>query len=119
MLSGHNFGCGSSREHAVWALKDYGFRVIIAQSFGEIFYNNCVRNGILPIQLDKGKIAILGKKITIDLPNQTVDGASFDIPQSDKTMLVEGLDMIDQTLTYKAEIDAFFETDRLEKAWKY
>ena len=119
LLSGHNFGCGSSREHAVWALKDYGFRVIIAQSFGEIFYNNCVRNGILPIQLDKGEIAILGKKITIDLPNQTVDGASFDIPQSDKTMLVEGLDMIDQTLTYKAEIDAFFKTDRVEKAWKY
>lgn len=117
LLSGKNFGCGSSREHAVWALKDYGFKVIIAQSFGEIFYNNCVRNGILPIQMEKATIASLEDKVTIDLPNQTLNGVEFIIPQNDKIMLVEGLDMIAQTLSYKADIDAFFEKDKDARPW--
>lgn len=119
LLSGKNFGCGSSREHAVWALKEYGFRAIIAQSFGEIFYNNCVRNGVLPIQMKKAAIAALQAKVTIDLSNQTVNGISFEIPQNDKMMLANGLDMIGQTLSHKTDIEAFFQTDQIEKPWKY
>ncbi len=119
VLAGQNFGCGSSREHAVWALKDYGFRAIIAQSFGEIFYNNCVRNGILPIQMDAKEIASLGQEVTINLPNQKVDDVPFDIPPSDKKMLVEGLDMIDQSLVHQRDIDDFFRRDRISRAWKY
>lgn len=119
LLSGKNFGCGSSREHAVWALKEYGFRAIIAEGFGEIFYNNCVRNGILPIHMSAENIAALDTNITIDLPHQTVDGISFDIPAGDKKMLLEGLDMIDQTLEHRAEIDDFFESDKRDYSWKY
>ncbi len=119
LLAGKNFGCGSSREHAVWALKDFGFRAIIAQSFGEIFHNNCVRNGILPLQMQGKDILGLGRKITIDLPNQTVNGAAFDIDPGDKKMLIEGLDMIAQTLIHKAEIDMFFACDKIKNPWKY
>lgn len=119
LLSGKNFGCGSSREHAVWALKDYGFRVIIAVSFGEIFYNNCVRNGVLPIQMKTKDILTLGVEVTIDLPNQIVNEIAFDIDQGDKTMLIEGLDMIGQTLLHKADIETFFEDDKSTNAWKY
>lgn len=119
LLSGKNFGCGSSREHAVWALKDYGFRAVITQSFGEIFYNNCVRNGILPIQMKEIEIASLEGKVTIDLPSQTVNGTVFEISQSDKKMLVEGLDMIGQTLTHKTDIEAFFQADQVAQPWKY
>lgn len=119
LLSGRNFGCGSSREHAVWALKDYGFRAVVAESFGEIFYNNCVRNGILPIQISADMIAKMGPNVTIDLPNQTIDSVSFDIPAGDKKMLIEGLDMIDQTLEHKAEIDDFFKNDKRVNSWKY
>ena len=119
LLSGQNFGCGSSREHAVWALKEYGFRVIIAQSFGEIFYNNCVRNGILPIILKAKDIAGLPHQLTIDLPNQTIGGLSFDISAGDKAMLVDGLDVIAQTLDHEAEIELFFEKDKSDRPWIY
>ena len=119
LLSGKNFGCGSSREHAVWALKDYGFRAVIAESFGEIFYNNCVRNGILPIQMDKVSIANLRKSVAINLPNETVNEIEFSIPKNDKKMLIDGLDMIDQTLLHKVDIENFFETDKADKGWKY
>ncbi len=119
LLSGKNFGCGSSREHAVWALKDFGFRAVIAESFGDIFYNNCVRNGILPIHMNADSIAELGLNVTIDLPKQTVDDVSFEIPAGDKKMLIEGLDMIDQTLEHKAEIDGFFKNDKRVNSWKY
>lgn len=119
LLSGKNFGCGSSREHAVWALKEYGFRAIIAESFGEIFYNNCVRNGILPIVLAAETIAALPREVTIDLPAQTVAGFEFNIPQGDKTMLIEGLDMIAQTLDHEADISAFLDRDKTTRPWIY
>lgn len=119
LLSGKNFGCGSSREHAVWALKEYGFRVIIAESFGEIFYNNCVRNGILAIVTTADKIAALPREFTVDLPSQTVGGLHFDIPDGDKTMLVEGLDVIAQTLEHEADIAAYLENDKKLRPWVY
>jgi 3-isopropylmalate/(R)-2-methylmalate dehydratase small subunit len=119
LLSGKNFGCGSSREHAVWALHEYGFRAIIAESFGEIFYNNCIRNGILPIVLKAEEIKTLPLEITIDLPAQTVNGFRFKIPAGDKRMLVEGLDAIALTETHAAEIDAFFTRDEQERPWAY
>jgi len=119
LLSGKNFGCGSSREHAVWALKEYGFRSIIAESFGEIFYNNCVRNGILCVQLDGAIIASLGDIVTIDLPRQLVNQTPFDIPSGDKKMLVEGLDGIGLTLQNEAEISAYFEKDKKDRPWVY
>ena len=119
LLSGKNFGCGSSREHAVWALKEYGFRAVIAESFGEIFYNNCVRNGILPIVMDVEIIRSFGANMTIDLVNQTVSGTHFDIPEGDKTMLVEGLDLVAQTLEHKADIAAFLDKDKQLRPWIY
>jgi 3-isopropylmalate/(R)-2-methylmalate dehydratase small subunit len=119
LLSGKNFGCGSSREHAVWAMKEYGFRAVIAESFGEIFYNNCVRNGILCVQLDSTAIASLGDIVTIDLPLQRVDETPFEISLGDKKMLVEGLDVIDLTLQNETEISAHFANDRVIRPWAY
>lgn len=119
LLSGKNFGCGSSREHAVWAMKDYGFRVVVAESYGEIFYNNCIRNGILAVQLPAEKIRALGQIVDIDLPNQLVDNHAFEIPAGDKAMLLEGLDAISVTLKQTAKIDSFFERDRAKFGWKY
>lgn len=119
LLSGKNFGCGSSREHAVWALKEYGFRAIIAESFGEIFYNNCIRNGILCVQLDGSIMVSLGDIVTIDLPHQRANQTSFDIPAGDKKMLVEGLDGIGLTLKNEVEISAYFEVDKTNRPWVY
>ena len=119
LLAGENFGCGSSREHAVWALVDYGFRVIIAQSFGRIFYNNCVANGLLAVTLPKSKIEQLEDIVCVDLPDQKVDNFSFMIAQSDKDMLLSGLDPIDLTLQYEDKIEAFFEQDKKRNSWKY
>lgn len=119
LLSGKNFGCGSSREHAVWALKEYGFRAIIAESFGEIFYNNCIRNGILCIQLDGALIRSFGDILMIDLPNQMVNQTAFDIPAADKKMLVEGLDGIGLTLQNETKISAYFEQDKRDRPWVY
>ena len=119
LLSGKNFGCGSSREHAVWALKEYGFRAIIAESFGEIFYNNCVRNGILCVQMDGAVIATFGDIVTIDLVNQKVDTMPFDIPAGDKKMLVEGLDGIGLTLENEAQISEYFDRDKISRPWVY
>jgi len=119
LLSGKNFGCGSSREHAVWALNDYGFRAVIAESFGEIFYNNAIRNGLLPIELNKGDMASLGEIVSIDLAAQQVDSLHFNIAQGDKQRLLEGLDPIDLTLKHDAEIEAFFRTDKALNSWKY
>ena len=126
LLSGKNFGCGSSREHAVWALHEYGFRAILAESFGEIFYNNCIKNGILPVQLTSDEIAKLADRETdlkIDLPKQiisceTID-ISFELQAGDKRMLVEGLDAIALTETHNADIDKFFEKDALLRPWAY
>lgn len=117
LIAGKNFGCGSSREHAVWALKDFGIRAVIAESFGEIFYNNCVRNGILPIQL--ANISGLGRTVSINLPDQTVDDQSFDIAEGDKRMLIKGQDVIALTLEHEDEIAAWIEEDRRERSWAY
>ncbi len=119
LLSGKNFGCGSSREHAVWALKDFGFRVVIAESYGEIFYNNCIRNGILAVQLSADEISTLGQTVKIDLPQQKIDNHYFDIPVADKNILIEGMDAISATLKQKDKIDEFFEKDEKKFGWKY
>lgn len=131
LLSGVNFGCGSSREHAVWALVEYGFRAILAPSFGRIFYNNAVCNGLLPVVLPEGDIALLAEwvtqnpahnKLSIDLEQQIVSGPEimafhFDIPPQDKEMLLMGFDMIDVTLTRQDDITAFEDRDRNHRPW--
>jgi 3-isopropylmalate/(R)-2-methylmalate dehydratase small subunit len=122
LLARANFGCGSSREHAPWALLDYGFRVIIAPSFADIFYNNCFKNGILPITLPDAQVdelfrraeATEGYQLTADLPNQTVSGTQglkfhFEIDDFRKTVLLEGLDDIGMTLKHEPEITSYEE----------
>ena len=120
LLARANFGCGSSREHAPWAILDYGFRVIIAPSYADIFYNNCFKNGILPITLPEAQVdelflraaATEGYQLTANLPNQTVtdkQGLNFHFEMDDfrKTVLLEGLDDIGLTLKHQPEIDAY------------
>lgn len=120
VVADRNFGCGSSREHAVWALYDYGFRVAIAPSFGDIFFTNSLKNGLLPIVLPQevvsAELARLaarpGATLAVDLPSQTVtlsDGSRhrFDVDPFAKRCLVDGLDELDYTLTHAAAIDAF------------
>ena len=120
LLGGFNFGCGSSREHAVWALAEYGFRAVIAESFAPIFRNNCVRNGVLPIALPRPDIeSLAGKVVTIDLAGQTVDGQTFAIDTEAKIMLLEGLDAIDLTLKLGNEIATWQMTDRKARPWVY
>ena len=119
LLGGRNFGCGSSREHAVWALKEYGIRALIAPSFGEIFHSNLIANGLLPIQLSDAAINALPRVITIDLPEQRVSGQHFEVDASAKRHLVEGLDAIAQTLQSRAEIDDFLIRDRAMRPWVY
>lgn len=133
ILSGDNFGCGSSREHAVWALKEYGIRAIIAPSFGAIFANNCIRNGLLPIILPDEIVKSLAaevekdpqtNKVHIDLEKKQViapGGAvyAFDIEDGPRDMLLQGLDVIGLTLRHKAEIDAFQAKDRAARPWIY
>lgn len=119
LLAGQNFGCGSSREHAVWALKDYGIRAIIAESFGDIFYSNCIRNGLLPIIMSGETIQNFRRDIHIDLKGQTVNDIPFDIPDGDKTILVEGLDIILMTLAHAAEIKQFLAKDKVRRPWIY
>lgn len=120
LLSGDNFGCGSSREHAVWALHEYGIRVIIAPSFGAIFYKNCIRNGILPIQLSNEIIeSFSGKEITVNLADQMVDEIPFEIATADKDMLLRGLDDIALNMEHMDQIKAFEDKDRKERPWAY
>jgi 3-isopropylmalate/(R)-2-methylmalate dehydratase small subunit len=114
LVAGDNFGCGSSREHAVWALQDYGFSVIIAPSFADIFYSNCFKNGILPIILDEKTVEKLQKEsgeVEVDLENQMIatssEKISFDIDSHKKKILLEGLDDIAQTLLYEKKISEF------------
>ena len=111
LVAGDNFGCGSSREHAVWALLDYGFSVIISTSFADIFYSNCFKNGLLPIVLDNKTVEKLQKEtseVEVDLQNQTIKTSSetihFDIDSHKKKILLEGLDDIAQTLIYEKQI---------------
>jgi 3-isopropylmalate/(R)-2-methylmalate dehydratase small subunit len=109
LVVGHNFGCGSSREHAPWALLDYGFRVLISPGFADIFRNNCTKNGMLPIELPVEQcrdIAARGKA-RVDLEAQTVDEFSFDIDPDVKHRLLNGLDDISMTLQKAAAIDAY------------
>jgi 3-isopropylmalate/(R)-2-methylmalate dehydratase small subunit len=120
LLSGANFGCGSSREHAVWALAEFGIRCVIAESFAPIFYNNCIRNALLPVVLAKDAIAMLaGRIVTVDLAAQTVDGHRFEIDAEARTMLLEGLDAIDLTLKHRNEIAAWQAQDRKARPWIY
>jgi len=125
-----NFGGGSSREAAAIAFQTYGFRCVIAITFGDIFYNNCVKNGILPIRLDADTVASLhaqlgaqpGASLTIDLPSQQVidvkgDTHAFEIDAFSKTCLIEGLSQIDLTLRHRAAIDAFETRYRQANPW--
>jgi len=132
LLTRKNFGCGSSREHAPWALLDYGFRVIIAPSFADIFFNNCFKNGILPIVLDEETVEQLFRKsgdeqaleITVDLENQKLvleDGTEipFEVDSFRKYCLLEGLDDIGLTLQHVDEIRAYEERRRQEAPWLF
>lgn len=121
LVAQENFGCGSSREHAPWAILDYGFRVVIAPSYADIFYNNCVKNGILPIRLQEAEVTALLEKgkqapyrLDVDLRQQSVtgeDGASysFDIDPYWKEMLLNGWDEISLTIQYDSYIQAYEE----------
>jgi 3-isopropylmalate/(R)-2-methylmalate dehydratase small subunit len=129
LVAGDNFGCGSSREHAPWALLDFGIRCVISTSFADIFYNNCFKNGILPIVVTAEQLEELFRDadrganatLTIDLPNQEIrgpDGGSirFDIDPFRKRCLIEGLDDIGLTLEKKPSIDAY-EQKLAQRAW--
>jgi 3-isopropylmalate/(R)-2-methylmalate dehydratase small subunit len=120
LVTGKNFGCGSSREHAPWALLDYGFRALIAPSYADIFYNNCFKNGILPITLPEETVAGLmaelqvnpGATMTVDLQSQTITGPSgstisFDVDPFRRELLLNGLDDIGMTLQHEPDITAF------------
>ena len=133
LLARRNFGCGSSREHAPWALADYGFRALIAPSYADIFFNNCYKNGLLPIVLSENEVARLfddvaafpGFRLTIDLERQTVatpDGGTtfrFDVEPFRKHCLLNGLDEIGLTLSHAAEIAAFEAKRKIEQPWLF
>lgn len=131
LLAGSNFGCGSSREHAPWAIKDFGLKVIIANSFADIFYGNCFKNGILPIVLSKSETDALkdfikkDNNFTVNLKSQTISSnngnfvVNFTIDNNKKEVLLEGLDDINQTLKHSNLIDKFEEVDRKSRPWIY
>ncbi len=126
LLSGANFGCGSSREHAVWALVEYGIRCVIAPSFGAIFHNNCIRNGLLPIVLDDAAVKSLATAtpLHIDLATRSITTADgrvlpFNIEPAHHLMLLEGLDGIGLTQKSQALIDAHLVRDRAARPWVY
>jgi 3-isopropylmalate/(R)-2-methylmalate dehydratase small subunit len=129
LIAGDNFGCGSSREHAPWALLDYGVRCVIAPSFADIFFNNSTNNGLLLITLPEAEVDALMEEarggnhtFAIDLEAQTVTGPSggvhgFEIEEGRKRKLLLGLDPIGETLEHRADIDAFEERRRLTQPW--
>ena len=133
LLARKNFGCGSSREHAPWALMDFGFRAVIAPSYGDIFYNNCFKNGMLPVALTESEVDKLfydaasfpGFKLVIDLDEQTVataDGSKkfrFDVDPFRKYCLLNGLDDIGLTLRHADKIRAFEERRRSQLPWYF
>ena len=132
LLARENFGCGSSREHAPWALLDYGFRCILAPSYADIFFNNCFKNGILPIVLGNDVMDKLfaecaaneGYTLTVDLPNQTITSSAgttlkFDIDPPRKHVLVNGLDDIGMTLQHVDAIKAFEAQRKAERPWLF
>ncbi|MEM7779427.1 MAG: 3-isopropylmalate dehydratase small subunit [Pseudomonadota bacterium] len=124
LVAGSNFGCGSSREHAVWALAEWGIRAVIAESFAPIFRGNCIRNFILPIALPRDACnALARQEIKIDLAAQTVTNGAhshdFAIDPEAKQMLAEGLDAIDLTLTQSIAIQGWISADRPTRPWVY
>jgi len=129
LIGGSNFGCGSSREHAIWALAEYGFRVIVAPSFSPIFRANCVRNGVAPILLPQDAVAALadaaerGESLSVDIGERSIStGAgrwSFEMDDEARLMLIEGLDAIELTLIRRPEIEAFRTDDSVRRPWVY
>jgi 3-isopropylmalate/(R)-2-methylmalate dehydratase small subunit len=132
LLAGDNFGCGSSREHAPWAIREYGFRCIIAPSFANIFYNNCFNNGILPVSFDEATVRELmaetehteGYALSVDLAAQTVTTPAgqvlhFEIDQFRKQALLQGLDNIGWTLSHADEIAAYEARRKQEAPWLF
>ncbi|HJO74769.1 MAG TPA: 3-isopropylmalate dehydratase small subunit [Rhodospirillales bacterium] len=130
LVAGDNFGCGSSREHAPWALLDFGIRCVISTSFADIFYNNCFKNGILPIKLPPEDLAKLmddaergaNATVTIDLENQVITGpdggeVKFDLDEFKKHCLVNGLDDIGLTMQNADKIDDFEDAQKSERPW--
>jgi 3-isopropylmalate/(R)-2-methylmalate dehydratase small subunit len=128
LLTRDNFGCGSSREHAVWALRDFGIKAVIASSFGDIFYNNCFKNGVLPIVLKKDQIQDLflqyensGSDMAINLETKLIDTGvnqiSFDVDDNLLERIIYGLDDVDITLKHKDLIKRFEEERMKEKPW--
>ncbi len=130
LIAGENFGCGSSREHAPWALLDFGIRCVIAPSFGDIFYNNCFKNGILPVELPKAEVDLLmddaqrgaNAVLTVDLESQEITGPDggtlhFEIDPFRKHCLLNGLDDIGLSLEKVAKIDDYEAKQRREQPW--
>ena len=133
LISGKNFGCGSSREHAVWALRDFGINVVIAKSFGRIFKNNCARNQLLTIELSDDKIDYIGNlvvkgkgynSITIDLKEQMITiydnkKIKFEVDPYLLGMLLKNQDFIDRSISHKTEINDFIKKDKVIRHWAY
>lgn len=130
LITGNNFGCGSSREMAVWALQDFGIRCVIAPSYGDIFYNNCLQNGVLPIRLGPRNITVLveraraGQTLHVDLKAclvKVAGGASinFNLPRQQQEALLSGQDEIDLSMALIADIAAFQLKDRQRRPWVY
>ena len=128
LLTRDNFGCGSSREHAVWALRDFGIRVVIASSFGDIFYNNCFKNGVLPVKLFKDQIEEIFKaevgEMSVSLDSKKIEFNNtyqyeFDVEDNLLERIVLGLDDVDMTLKYKNDIKLFEDLRKKEKPWIY
>jgi len=129
ILTRDNFGCGSSREHAVWALRDFGIKIVIASSFGDIFYNNCFKNRVLPIKLDKNKIEDLFQKmsdnsadLSVSLDSKKIfqnenELYSFDVEENLLERIIYGLDDVDMTLKHKDKILAFEQTRMKNTPW--
>ena len=130
LLEGHNFGCGSSRESAVWSLRALGIRCVIAESFGDIFFGNCIQNGVLPVALSPGEIRALadectgGESASVDLRTQEITAPSgrtiaFAVNAARRTQLLEGLDDLDLGVRRRGQISAFQRADRERRPWVY
>lgn len=132
LLAGKNFGCGSSREEAVWALVEYGIRCVIAPSFGDIFYDSSFKNGLLPIMLAPEEVAQLARELaqaetpllSVDLNQRSIVSPkgttlSFKLDDSRRIPLMQGMDEVDRTLALAAQIDAFQQGDRARRPWIY
>ena len=132
LVAGDNFGCGSSREHAPWALADFGIRCVISTSFADIFYNNCFKNGILPIRLPQEDVDKLmddaargaNATVTVDLESQTIKGPDggeihFEVEEFRKHCLLNGLDDVGLTMQRKEKISSYEDKQKLSQPWLY